>query len=173
VENLATKNLRDRNNRGSGEARFSSLEALDTEGRPRWNFAVGEDVLLRFGYQIHQPVTDLSLYVSLLDPETLGTLTTIKAAVSQVDTSRCHEGTIELLLPKLPLRPGEYGLYAMFGDHGGSICYDVVDRNVDLPVLMIDSDDIDIYRRDGYFSLDFRMSAAANESYKPEPVESQ
>jgi lipopolysaccharide transport system ATP-binding protein len=171
VENLAVKNLRDRNNRGSGEARFSSLDALDTDGRSRWNFTVGEDLLLRFGYQIDRPVTDLCLYISLLDPETSATVTTIKVAVPQVDTSRRHEGTIDLLLPKLPLRPGEYGLYAMLGDHGGSVCYDVIDRNVDLPLLMIDSDDVDVYRRDGYFSLDTRISATAIE--RPEAVESQ
>jgi lipopolysaccharide transport system ATP-binding protein len=163
VDNLATKNLRDRNNRGSGEARFVALEARDRNNHARWNFTAGEDVVFRFRYQIQEPVTSLSLYLSLLDSATLNAVTTIKAAVPRVDTSRCHEGTIELVLPNLPLRPGEYGLYTMLGDHGGSICYDVIDRNVDLPFLIVDSPDVDIYRRQGYVSLDFRISGSMDE----------
>ena len=36
--------------------------------------------------------------------------------------------------------------------------YDVIDRNVDLPIMTVDSSDLDMYTRDGYFSLDFRVS---------------
>jgi lipopolysaccharide transport system ATP-binding protein len=161
VENLATSNLRDRNNRTSGEVRFTSVEACGSDGRPRWSFTAGEDLTLRFGYRVERPVTDLTLGLSLLEPGTQATLTSIKARVPQSDLSPGNTGAIELMLPRLPLRPGDYVLYIFLGDAAGERFYDVIDRNVDLPPITIDSDDIDMYTRGGYFSLDFRISASA------------
>jgi hypothetical protein len=58
----------------------------------------------------------------------------------------------------LGLRPGEYGLYILFADSTLERVYDVIDRNVDLPIVTVDSKDLDMYTRDGYFSLDYRVS---------------
>lgn len=159
VEDLSQANMRDRNNRTSGEVRFLSVEAHGADARRRWNFVAGEDVTLRVGYAILKPVEQLWFYLSLFDPVTQATLTTIKAPVRAVDPSRPHRGAIELYLPRLVLRPGEYGLYIGVGDAGRERFYDVIDRNVDLPLLTIDSPELDIFMRNGHFSLDYQLSA--------------
>jgi lipopolysaccharide transport system ATP-binding protein len=161
MENLSAVNRRDRANRTSGEVLFSSLEAHGADGTTRWNFEVGEDVTLRIGYEVVTPVPELALYFSLLDPISQTTVTTIKAPLPQIDVSRRHAGTVELVLPRLALRPGEYGLYSLLADFRLERVYDVIDRNVDLPILTVDSSDVDMYTRDGYFSLDFRVSVGA------------
>jgi homopolymeric O-antigen transport system ATP-binding protein len=161
LEDLSQANLRDRDDRTSGEVRFIRIEACGADGRPRWNFQTGEDVSLRFGYEVLKSVSDLALYVSLLDPTTQATLTSIRAPVPLADLPAGLSGTIELVLPKLRLRPGEYGLYIFIGTAAGERFYDVIDRNVDLPMITVDSNDADLYARQGYFSLDYRISVAA------------
>ncbi len=161
MENVASVNTRDRSNRTSGDVVFSSVEARGADGQSRWNFDVGEDLTLRLGYEVVRPVPELALYLSLLDPTTQATVTTIKTPLPQIDPLQRHIGTIELVLPKLALRPGEYGLYMLLADLGLERVYDVIDRNVDLPIITIDSSDVDMYSRDGYFSLDYRISVAA------------
>ena len=158
IENVASVNLRDRSNRTSGDVLFSSIEARGADGVSRWNFEAGEDVILRLGYEVVRPVPELALYLSLLDASTQTTVTTIKTRLPQIDRVQPHVGTIEVVLPKLALRPGEYGLYILLADMGPERAYDVIDRNVDLPIITVDSSEQDIFARDGYVSLDYRVS---------------
>jgi len=158
MENVASVNTRDRSNRTSGEVRISSVEARGADGSARWNFEVGEDITLRFGYQVLEEVPELALYMSITDAASQSLLTYIRAPVPQIDLTRRHDGMIELMLPKLALRPGEFELYIALGDTRGERFYDVIDRNVDLPMISVDSSDVDSYARYGYFSMDYRIS---------------
>jgi lipopolysaccharide transport system ATP-binding protein len=166
MEHVASANMRDRLNRTSGEVRFSSVKACGADGSTRWNFEVGEDLTLRLGYEVLNEVRELALYLSITDAASQGLLTYIKAPVPQIDLTRRHGGVIELILPKLALRPGEFELYIALGDTRGERFYDVIDRNVDLPMISIDSDDIDAYARHGYFSIDYRISVDTGTAYQ-------
>lgn len=158
MENLTKVNRRDRANRTTGDVLFSSVEACGCDGVRRWSYQSGEDVTLRLGYDVVQPVAELVLYISISDATSQAVITYIKASVPQIDVSRCHSGVIDLTFPKLALRPGEFELYIALGDTRAEQFYDVIDRNVDLPMLSVDSRDPDMYARSGYFSVDYRIS---------------
>jgi lipopolysaccharide transport system ATP-binding protein len=158
VGDLMEVNLRDRSNRATGEVRFRSVDVQDANGRARWTFAAGEDVTLRVGFEVVRSVADLFLGISLLDAASQTIVTTIKTPIAETQALSGQAGTIVLTLPKLSLRPGTYTLYMLLWDSAGARVYDVIDRNVDLPMLFIESDDVDMYRREGYFTLDYRVS---------------
>ncbi len=156
MENLGNINLRDRANRTSGDVRFCSIDACGADRLSRWSFQVGEDLTLRFGYEVMQPVPELALYVSIADATSQSIITYIRAPLPQIDATRRHSGAVELTFPKLALRPGEFELYVAFGDSRA--------ERVDLPMISVDSTDIDMYARHGYFSMNYQLHVDAGAS---------
>jgi len=43
------------------------------------------------------------------------------------------------------------------GDISSSVIDDIIDSNVNLPFIEIESDEADMYRRSGYFDLPYRI----------------
>ena len=84
-------------------------------------------------------------------------LTTIKEPLSEVELAPGSKFLVTVALPKISLRPGDYSLYVFLGDRDCSSGYDVVDENVSLPLLSITSDEVDIQKTTGCFSLDSRV----------------
>ncbi len=64
------------------------------------------------------------------------------------------------MLPDLSLRSCEIPLYAALGHIDRRSHYDVIDANVDLPLLIINTGAVDVLQRRGLVSLDNRSEEA-------------
>jgi lipopolysaccharide transport system ATP-binding protein len=149
--------LKDRLNRTTGAARFTRVQARNSHGDETWQFQPGDTVKLRFDYKVLEPIGDLAFLLQLRSAVDGQVITVIRVPVSRTSLTQGTTGAFELSLPDLPLRPNELALYACLMPTDDGVCFDVIDGNVDLPLLMIDSDDTDKYVRQGYVSLQYQL----------------
>jgi lipopolysaccharide transport system ATP-binding protein len=149
--------LGDRLARTSGAVRFTEVVPLNRAGVDTWRFAMGETVKLRFSYEVHEAVPDLLFHLTMRSTADGHVITVIREKVSSDTIAPGFSGAIELEFPRLPLRPGEISLYAVLSSIDDRHSYDVVDANVDLPLLMITAEGTDKYMRQGIITLDYRF----------------
>jgi lipopolysaccharide transport system ATP-binding protein len=154
--NLTDSATQDRLNRASGAVRFTDLSAFDASGRKTWQFQPGDTIRLRFSYMATEDVSDLG-FILILSAGDGRDITAIRETLSEHPVARGTKATFELALPKIPLRPCELSMVAILGRIDCLSFYDVVDANVDLPLLFISSDNLDNYERQGLLSLDYRL----------------
>ena len=151
---------KDRLNRTNGDARFTAVAATDSAGRSTWSFAQGEDIRLRFDYEVMQPIPDLYFLIQLRSAADGSLITTIREALSPDPLAAGYCNAFELVLPRIPLRPGEFSLYACLGRGDDRVYYDVIDANVDLPYLIVTSTSAEKYERQGLISLNHEIHKA-------------
>jgi homopolymeric O-antigen transport system ATP-binding protein len=156
---LIGASVKDRLNRTSGAVRFTELTPLDERGQGSWQFRSGDTIRLRFSYEVAEDVPDLGFLFSFLADGR--DVTTIREVLSRVPLRRGSRGAFELVLPHLPLRPCELSMSASLGRVDCRSFDDIVDTNVDLPLLFISAETTDIYARQGILSLDYRLKMIA------------
>jgi lipopolysaccharide transport system ATP-binding protein len=154
---LRHSGLKDRLNRTSGAVRFTDLTPLDAAGRATWQFRSGDTVRLRFSYEVRETVPDLGFLLMLRSAVDDQQITTIFEPLSRAPLQAGHAASFDLVLPDLPLRPCEVSIYAALGHADHRSFYDVVDANVDLPLLIISSETEDNYARQGLVTLDYSL----------------
>lgn len=152
--------LKDRLNRTSGTVRFSQISPFNDAAEATWQFQHGETVNIAFDYEVMEDVPDLAFLVQLRSALEGQLITTIRKVISETPLRAGQSGKIELALPKIQLRPTELSLYACLGRVDDSIYYDVVDANVDLPLITINSESQDKYERQGVVTLPSDLRAS-------------
>jgi energy-coupling factor transporter ATP-binding protein EcfA2 len=162
-ETLVDSNLENRLRRGTGAVRCARFDAMNLQGEPKWSFRPGESVRFHIGYEVLEPVSDLSIIFRL---HTLGEdfsgkgdniVTCIQEVISRSPLAMGHKGTVELALPNLKLRPSDLSPYVCFANVADTVTYDVVDANVDLPSLHIKSESPKRFDHQGIISLDYEF----------------
>lgn len=156
--------LKDRLNRASGSARFTRVSAHNADGDAAWKFGQGEDITLRFSYEIFEPVPNLAFILGLSNALDGQAVSVIHEIVSEKPLQPGDAGIIELTLPKIALRPCELSLRADLFRADDVVGYDVVDTNAELPHLIVTSDTEDKYARQGVVSLDYRINHIERET---------
>jgi lipopolysaccharide transport system ATP-binding protein len=154
---LRQAGLKDRHNRTSGAVHFTNLTPLDASGRATWQFESGDTVRLRFAYEVRETVPDLGFLLMLRSAVDGRQITTIYETLSHTPIEAGHTASFDLVLPHLPLRPCEVSLYAALGHVDRRSYYDVIDANVDLPLLIISSPVEDVHARQGLITLDYSL----------------
>jgi lipopolysaccharide transport system ATP-binding protein len=157
--------LKDRLNRSSGSVRFTRIMPRNESGESTWKFQQGETVSIRFEYEVFAPVPDLAFLIRLSAAVDQKDITTIRDTLNPGELQVGQRGAFDLTFPKIALRPGEFALYICLGRIDGTVYYDVADGNVDLPLLMITSDETDKYARQGVVSLEHSIRALDPEIY--------
>ena len=145
--------LTNRTGRTSGAVRFSRFRMVDDSGRDRVNFRPGETVRLQLSVKAYADVPSLGFYASLGSGTTNEVVTSIKDALTSTEIKAGSEFVFEIALPDVHLRPGDYRWYLCLGDKSCTKFYDVIDDNVSLPYLSVVSDEKDIHKLAGYFSM--------------------
>jgi len=112
---------------------------------------------LRFTSEVMEAVEDLGLLVQLRSAIDGQVITTIRETLSARPLERGRSAMVDLTLPNLQLRPTEISLYAALGHVDCRFFYDVIDSNVDLPLIIVSSETLDTYARQGIVSLDHRI----------------
>jgi lipopolysaccharide transport system ATP-binding protein len=155
---LAEDGLRNRLERTSGQARFTSIRFEDEDGRERFSFPAGTTVQIVLTCHAYKTVPSLGLLIQLYSGISNEQVTSIKAAVSESEVRSGSELSIRLTLPQIPLRPGDYSPYICLGSEMGEKWYDVIDKNVSLPCLSITSQETDVHKISGYCSIPWQLA---------------
>ena len=163
-ETVKNSNMKDRLNRTSGEVRFTNFEAFDKNGERSWRVNSGDPVRFRIAYEVLSRVE--SLYVifriltgaSSLSVQDQQIVSNISIRVSDEPVKAGKSGVVEVVLPRLMLRRGDFSLYVVAGNRDDSLNYDIIDDNVNLPVLSVRTDSKLKSDRIGLVDLEYRSS---------------
>ena len=157
---IASQGLKNRLTRTSGEVRIIEFSAHDVSGNETWNFDTGETIRFHLTYQAFQDVPNLGLYLELTSCLTREAVTSIKDVVTLEKVCAGDVTSIVVEIPKANIRPGNFALYIAMGNANCEKFYDVIDENVNLPLLCISSEETDPHRTVGYFSMTSRIEAS-------------
>ena len=170
-ESVLDRNLKDRLKRATGAVRFRKIEAFNSSNQCTWSFKSGDTVQFLVDYEILSPVPDLLFTLRLLVPRDDLTaneeaiVTNIREVVSPTPLQAGYQGTIELVLPKLKLRSGSFPMRLYFDAVDDRTSYDVIDANVDLPVLTVITNSWS--ERLGFASLDYAFRESSTQEVVP------
>ncbi len=96
---------------GSGDVRYTAIEMLDPEGRPRTVLRAGDPLRLRFHYEVARPLGNLSFGFRLFsEMGTLVTETSTRLHDIGLPMLAAGEGRLDLDIDALNLMPGRYYL---------------------------------------------------------------
>lgn len=161
--------LGNRLNRTRGHARITnfSITAAEAEGRDSWSFVAGDAMKLQISYEILQPVDSLGVLVSFATVGNNDVVTNVKHVARHDRTEAGEGGDITVLIPRLPLRPGEFALTIGLGNHDFSVFEDILDANVNLPHVTVESAQDDWLTRTGLFSMDYEFDHSPRHASRP------
>lgn len=150
------------NRRGSGAIRFTDARLEDTDGNPRFDFAMGQTVRFRFSYRVFEEMRGLAVQIGLRSGLTSEIVTTVRHVLTTDKLMSGKTGTCLVELPDIFIRPGEYPLYLYISESSReSKKFDVLDDLI-APLVVTagqenDQSEFDPLRPVGYFSLPSRL----------------
>lgn len=150
------KSLKNRMNRTRGRVRFTSCEVGSRGGS--WSFLAGESMELKMDYEVYEPIDSLAALAVFSSAGEGAVVTNIKEVIHQGPMNVGAKGSIKISIPKIPFRPGEFALSLGLGNDDFSVFEDILDTNVDIPHITIESDEQDLFLRTGLFSVDYNVS---------------
>jgi lipopolysaccharide transport system ATP-binding protein len=156
--------LKDRLNRTNGAIRFTEIAVQNSVGETTWKVRHRDTVRLRCGYEAIETVPDLMFLVQFRSMADGQLVSTIRSPVISQPVEAGRRGVVEIELPNLALRPGEFSLCLCLGRLDDVVYYDILDANVDLPLLVVTSPSTDKYERQGIVSLDYRVNLLSQEA---------
>lgn len=157
---VGNRSLADRLNRTMGRLRISRVWITDGAGNEKWNFRAGEDMKIGFEYEAFEDSPGPGLYITMRSPADGQMVSTIRERIKDSDLRRGDHGKCVVTVDTSRLRPGSFALAIMLGNEDCSVIEDIVDSNVNLPFIEIESDETDMYRRVGYFDMTYRITAS-------------
>lgn len=99
-----------KNRRGSGAIRFTGIEILDSSGKKRYKFEIGEQVRFRIKYNVYKKMKGLRLIVALLSGLSKECLTLAYHKLTEEELLPGNSGEAEVIFHELNIKPGEYPL---------------------------------------------------------------
>ena len=153
----ANTNLRDRLNRSTGAVRLTDVSVEDAHGDKKWDFRAGETVRLRTTYHVFESVPNLRYFFSLESATHYETITSVSEVVSTEPLTAGTTYSIDLELPAIGLRAGDYGVRFWLGTADGR-SYDVLTtQQGSFPPLTVWSDNTDPFLATGFLSIPARL----------------
>lgn len=149
--------LGNRTNRTAGHARFTDVDIQGGSADNPWFFDTQAVATMQFEYEIGEDVESLGFILTMLSPGDGQIITSFKEVVSHGPLRRGSKGRFLLRIPCASLRPGEFTLIASLGSADFSLFQDILDSNVGLPNLIVESDEQDWHKRAGFVSLDYQF----------------
>jgi ABC-2 type transport system ATP-binding protein len=120
---------------GSGEVRITSVELLDSDGRPTTQVRTGDGITVRVAFTAPTRVLDPIFGVSIehIDGHTISGTTTLRQGqtVAWVE----GPGSVEAYIPALPLAEGTYDVSVAVVDRSEKNPYDYWRRPIRFDVL--------------------------------------
>lgn len=153
-------NLQDRLKRTTGTVRFTSVAARDDSGAGRWEYEPDETVHFRFQFEVFERVSRLAFFFRLYLDDSSQPVTDILESISLEPLEVGYRGVVNLTLPNLKLMPNNFRLYVCFTSPENIRAYDVIDKNVELPLLAVKPKSVDDTRL-GTVSLSYEVQSSS------------
>jgi len=118
----------DTNRRGNGTIRFTSLNVVDINNNPRFEFELGEAVRFKVTYKAFKEMNGLFLVIALMSGLSKECLTLAHYEISKNKIPAGTSGEAMVEFSELNIKPGEYPLYFEIRDNGMNVnSKDVID----------------------------------------------
>jgi lipopolysaccharide transport system ATP-binding protein len=154
---LRSSSLANRKNRTRGRVRFTAITITDDNGAEKWCFRPGELARISLQYEIFEDVAELGILLIFTSPNDGVAVSSIKERIPATALQAGTRGECRITIDTATLRPGSLAMTIHIGNHDQSIVDDVIDSNVSLPFIEIESSETDMHRRAGYFDLSYRI----------------
>lgn len=156
LENLSIK---DRSHRTNGAVLFKSTITLNKDGTENkmWVFPYDQDLKFKIECKVKSKNDGLSFFMKLSDLESGIQITNLRETVSQEDIFVDQIISFTITILNRQIRPGQYNVYLALGNKDGTVWCDIIDNNVSLPPLTIESVNNDEYENSGYFTVAFKI----------------
>jgi lipopolysaccharide transport system ATP-binding protein len=151
--------LEDRLKRASGAVRFTSVTCVAADGKETWIFDEQDEITVFLRYEVISDVDSLGLYLALQSSLSSEVVTSLKEPICHSRVASTHQGTIRVKLFGGCLRTGDYSLYICLGTRDCDRLFDIIDHNVGLPYLRLQSKKRDPHLTEGYFTIPYSISA--------------
>jgi lipopolysaccharide transport system ATP-binding protein len=155
-ENFKTIGLEDRLKRGTGDIIFEELKAI-RNGKESWEFNYDEEVTFKIKVTATKDTNSLGFYLAVRDPFSEEVISNFKIVITEKLVSKDETISFAVSLPKKTLRPGQYGLYFTLSNSEYKIFYDVLDNNVNIPMLNINPISMDVHENSGFVTIPFNL----------------
>ena len=146
--------------RGNGSVRFTSVEILNSDEEPSFNFRMNDSIIFRLSFEVFSEVDELKVVVGLRSSLTGDIVTTVRHTVFDCPAQAGTVASITVELPEITIRPGQYPLYFWLGDDL-TRPFDVVDDLTAPLVVSIGPETSDLgfvaEAPIGYFSIPSRV----------------
>jgi lipopolysaccharide transport system ATP-binding protein len=114
--------------RGDGAIRFTNIDVLDDKNNSKFDFKMGDTIKFILTYKVFVELDGLKVAIALRSGLTRETVTSFEHILSEKRIPTGSEGSVELELTNIYIRPGEYPLYFHISNqHSAEITMDVVD----------------------------------------------
>ncbi len=156
TKNLGAVSLKNRLKRTAGGTTFHKAQGTK-RGKECWDFNFNEDITFEFTVVAEKDIDSLLFYMALRQPLSKEIVSNIKTLVSEKAIHAGQSLSFSVSIPKKTLRPGQYSLYFSLANKEASIFYDVVDENVNIPMLNILPSSNDAHENIGFVSLPYTL----------------
>jgi len=157
---LSAENKINRLHRSTGAVEIQNLVARQG-GEECWRFKHGENVELDLEYRVLRDISSLAVFLTIRSVLSGDVITTVFEPLSEDQVKGGSSARIELKLPKIALRPGDYSMVIQMTNLTRENIYDVIDENVGLPWLSIESAVGNSIANEGYVSLQSSVKVKA------------
>ncbi|HMS32660.1 MAG TPA: ABC transporter ATP-binding protein [Ignavibacteria bacterium] len=153
-----------KNRRGNGNIRFSGIDVTDIEGNKRYNFEIGESIRFKISYEVFKEMKGIRMIVALLSGLSRECLTLANFELTKNKIPPGTSGEVEVELPDLYIKPGEYPLYfELIDSEFNSYSKDVLD-DLTAPLIIkggdrLKSSDFHPDIPSGFFAIPSRIVA--------------
>jgi lipopolysaccharide transport system ATP-binding protein len=154
--NLTAVGKTNRLKRTNGYVIFEEVKAIKNDVE-NWEFNFDEDIYFRFKVKVQNNTQGLSIFIALKNPYSGEIITNYKTVISSNEVKVGEEFSFSVTIPKKTIRTGQYSMYFALGNDEAKIFYDVVDENVNLPVLTINPISMDVHENSGFVSVPFNF----------------
>ncbi len=158
---LTAEGKLNRIHRSTGAVQVQTFVARTSEETECWRFKHGETVLLDLFYRVERDVQSLAVFLTIRSVMSNDVITTVMEVLSEGPVRSGSTARAELKLPKIALRPGDYALSLQMTDVARERVFDVIDDNVGLPWLSIETAQGVTLATEGYVSLNSSVKIKA------------
>ena len=155
--NLSTASLKNRLARTNGSVLFTEIRPMK-RGAECWDFNSDEDIFINFKAIAQRDTENLLFYMAFKHPFSGETITNFKKIITENLIKKDEIISFSVSLPGKSLRSNQYGIYLALFDKEAKVSYDVIDSNVNLPMLNIDPVTMDVHENDGFFTAPFVLN---------------
>lgn len=159
------------NRRGNGNIRFSGIDVTDSEGNKRYNFEIGESIRFKISYEVFKEMKGIRMIVALLSGLSRECLTLANFELTKNKIPPGTSGDVEVELPDIYIKPGEYPLYFELTDSQfNSYAKDVLD-DLTAPIVIkggsnLKNTDFHPDFPSGFFAMQSRILANEIDTHK-------